>query len=148
MKYHIDISIQTLDTLKHSLCCELFLLLDCCPPIVLFNSLDMIGKGTHLSIYRSHSWHCLSEQKPSHEVKSTACRAFRLGLCWGTDLGKGYTKTLSDIEGSQQLTMASIILRCKPKIWGRPGLFLQLAFQQDNVPIHTSKTMQEWLRDN
>jgi len=30
-------------------------------------------RHTHLSIKRSNSWNCISEQKPSHEVKGTAC---------------------------------------------------------------------------
>jgi hypothetical protein len=52
---------------------EMFLQLDWSPPVV--NSwLDMIWKGTHLSI-RSCSWQCTSEQKPSLEVEVIVRRA-------------------------------------------------------------------------
>ena len=45
----------------------------------------------HTPVYiRSHSWQCMSEQKPSHEVQAIVGRAPR--LCRGTDLEKD-TKT-------------------------------------------------------
>jgi hypothetical protein len=45
------------------------------PPVV--NSIDWTWFGTHLSIYGSYSWQCMSEQKPSHEVKGIVRRAPR-----------------------------------------------------------------------
>ena len=39
-----------------------------------FNWLDMIWKGTYI---RSHSWQCMSEQKPSHEVEGIVHRDLR-----------------------------------------------------------------------
>ena len=47
----------------------------------------MIWKATHLPIRRLHSWQCMSEQKPSHEVEGIVHRSPRQGWV-GTDLRK------------------------------------------------------------
>ena len=46
----------------------------------------------HTPVYlRSHSWQCMSEQKPSHEVEGIVHRAPRQDFCRSSDLEK-YTK--------------------------------------------------------
>lgn len=36
-----------------------------------------------------HNWHCMSGQKPSHEVQGTLCGPLWLILWWGKDKGEG-----------------------------------------------------------
>ncbi len=85
MKYHIYISIQTLCNITWNLAQVPPISLDHCWDVSThwlesicgkLNWLDMIWKGTHFSI-TPHSWQRISEWKPSHEVKRTACRAQR-----------------------------------------------------------------------
>ena len=53
----------------------------------LIQLMDMIWKRYIPVNIRSHSWQCLSEQKPRHEVEGTPCRTQRLGCVeeqiWG-----------------------------------------------------------------
>jgi len=56
----------------------------------LYLEIQLIGHEfeRHKPVYiRSQRWQLISEQKPSHEVEGTACRA-QTGLCWDRDLGK------------------------------------------------------------
>ena len=55
---------------------EMFLQLDWSPPVV--NSIYWTWFGKHTPVYiMSHSWQCMSEQKPSHEVEEIVRRAPR-----------------------------------------------------------------------
>jgi hypothetical protein len=61
-----------------------------------FNWLDMIWKDTPVYI-RSHSWQCMSEPKPSNEVKDIVCRAPRQD-CVKTQIWGRVPKHLCSIE--------------------------------------------------
>ena len=65
----------------------------------------MILKGTHTSVYiRSHSWQCMSLQKPSHEVEGIVRRAQRQDCVEGQIWGR---------VPKNVCTVASIILKWK-----------------------------------
>lgn len=72
------------------------------------NWLDLIWKGTHLS-KRPHNCQCISEQKPSFEVKGSACRAQETRLLQDIEMGKARKKYVAlRVHNS---TVASIILK-------------------------------------
>jgi hypothetical protein len=83
--------------------------LDWSPTVV--NSIDWTWFGkAHTPVYiRSHSWQCMSEQKPSQRESSET------ELCQGTDLGKGTKKCLQHWRFPRP-QVASIIL-----IWKKFG---------------------------
>ncbi len=108
LKYHIYISIQTLCNNTWNLAQVPPISLDHCwdastpwleSPCGKFNWLDMNWKGTHLSVY--HSWQCISERKPSHEVKGTACRA-QTQECIEAQICGRLQKKFCCTEGSQE----------------------------------------------
>ena len=71
---------------------EMFLHLDWIPPVVKSIDFTWFGQAHNCLYIRSHSWQCMSEQNPSHEVEGIVWKSSETGLCRGTDLGKG-TKT-------------------------------------------------------
>ncbi len=110
LKYHVYISIQTLcnKTWNFTLVPQIYL--DHCWEVSIpwvestyskLNWLDMIWKGTHLSKKGLTSWQCISEQKTSHEVKGTACRAQRQD-CFEAQIWGRLQKDFCCTEGSQE----------------------------------------------
>ena len=75
-----------------------------------FNWLDMIWKGTH--VCKVHSWQCMSEQKPSHEVKGIVRRAPRKD-CVEAQIWGRIPKHFCSIEGPQEQWPPSFLKRKK-----------------------------------
>ncbi len=88
-----------------------------------FSRMSMIWKGTRLN-KRSNSWKCISEQKPSPEVKRTACWAQKQVCVKPHIWGRVQKKKVCFIEGSQ-MHVVSVTLNGKGL--KQPGLFLELA---------------------
>ncbi len=119
LKYHIYIRIQTLCNNTWNLAQVPPISLDHCRDVSTpwlestcgkLNWLDMIWKSTDLSI-KCPIHKCTSEQKPSHEVKGTACRAQRQD-CIEAQIWGRLQKIAAALRISKS-TVASIILKCK-----------------------------------
>ena len=102
---------------------ELFLQLDWSPPVV--NSIDWTWFGkAHTCLYkRFHSWRCMSEQKPGHEVEGND-RSPPGQECVGTDLEKGTKKYLQHWRSPRTQWPPSFL---NGRSLEPPRLFLELA---------------------
>ena len=80
---------------------EMFLQLDWSPPVV--NSIDWtwFGKAHTPDYIRSHSWQCMSDQKPNHEVEIIVRRAPRHD-CVEIQIWGRVPKHFCSIEGLQE----------------------------------------------
>ena len=103
---------------------QMFLQLDWSPPGV--NSIDWTWFGKAHTCLRSHSWQCMSEQNPSHEVEGIVSRALRQN-CVEAQIWWKAPKHFCRIEGPQGHIGPHQFLN------GRslepPRLFLELAAQ-------------------
>ena len=90
---------------------EKFLQLDWNPPVV--NSIDWTWFGkAHTCLYKmSHSWQCMSEQKPSHKVEGIVCRAPRQD-CVEAQIWGGYQHISAALKITRN-AVTSIILKWK-----------------------------------